>query len=116
MSLPNIVYSKTNISMEWSITGIKTRNQDGRDVIVYLDWEMKGTRLDSADSPVSISRSGTIVLDYNPANFINLTELSQSKLVNWVNVKLGVDKINSLRKELEIDFDALLLTSQEIPA
>jgi len=116
MSLPKIAYSKTNISIEWSITGIKTRNQNLRDIIVYLDWEMAGTRLDSDDNPVSISRSGRIMLDYNPANFIDLTELSQSTLINWVNVKLGVDKINSLRKELESDFDALSLTSQQIPA
>ena len=116
MNLPTVVYSQTNTSIEWSITGIKTRNEDGRDVIVQLSWAMLGTRLDSINTPVSALRSGTLVLDYDPANFIDLSALSQAKLINWVNVKLGLETINRLREQINFDIDTQLLTDQPIPA
>jgi hypothetical protein len=116
MTLPTIAYSQTNTTIEWSITGIKTRNENGRDIIVQLSWAMLGTRLDSTDKPVSALKSGTLVLDYNPANFIDLSALSQTKLVNWVNVKLGLDHINKLREEINVELDSHTLTEQAIPA
>ena len=116
MTLPTIGYSQTNTTIEWSITGIKTRNENGRDIIVQLSWAMLGTRLDSTDKPVSALKSGTLVLDYNPANFIDLSALSQTKLVNWVNVKLGLETINELRAQINFDIDTQLLTDQPIPA
>jgi hypothetical protein len=116
MDLPNIVYSQTNTAIEWSITAVRTRNQEGRDVIVQLSWTMLGTRLDSANQPVSALRSGTLVLDYDPNNFIPYADLSQAQLINWVNTKLGVDKINSLRAEINVELDSHLLTEQSVPA
>ena len=116
MSLPFITYSQTNTSIEWSITAVRTRNIDGRDVVIQLDWTLLGTRLDSSDEKVSATKTGKMVLDYDPNNFIDFSELTQVRLINWVNVSLGVDKINELREELNIDLDSKLLTNQPVPA
>ena len=116
MSLPKIIHSQTSTSLEWSITGVRTRNQDDRDIIVYLDWVLLATRLDTTDKPVSALRSGTIKLDYNPANFVDFNSLTQTKLINWVSRSLGADKFKSLRQELEVEIDVLMLTEQPIPA
>jgi hypothetical protein len=116
MDLPSINYSQNHTSIEWSITAIRTRAEDGRDIIVQLSWAMLGTRLDSTDRPVSASRNGTLLLDYNADKFINFSELTHNKLVNWVNVHLGVKKITELRNEINIELDSHLLTEQAIPA
>jgi hypothetical protein len=114
--MENIIYSQTNTAIEWSITAVRTRNQDGRDIVVQLDWTMLGTRLDSINKPVSALKNGTIVLDYNADKFTDFSKLTQGKLINWVNVHLGVDKINELRKEINIELDSHLLTEQTVPS
>jgi hypothetical protein len=116
MSLPAISYSQTNTNIEWSITGARTRHQDGRDVVVQLDWVMMGTRLDSINRPVSELKSGTVVLDYDPDNFVDYNNLTQSRLANWAQAHLGLDRINQLRSELLVKLDSHFLTAQAIPA
>ena len=116
MELARITYSQKNTSIEWSITSVKTRRQDDRDIVAQLSWTMLGTRLDSTNQPISALRSGTVTLDYDPSNFIDYSNLTQNLLVNWVSVKLGLDKINELRAEIDCELDSHLLTEQAIPA
>lgn len=114
--LDTIVYSQNSVAIEWSITGVRTRNQSNRDIVVELDWTMKGTQLKSDLSPLTASQSGTIQLDYDPTKFTDFANLTQAQLIAWVNKHLGLDTINGLRKIITNGIVSQTLTSQTVPA
>jgi hypothetical protein len=114
--MENIIYSKTSVSIEWLIDAVRTRSQDNQDIVVELDWTMKGTRLKEDATPLTATRSGTVTLDYNPAKFTEFSQLTQAQLINWVNVHLGLDAINIIRKEVIADITRQTLTNQTVPA
>ena len=114
--LDTIVYSQNSVAIEWSITGVRTRNQSTRDIVVELDWTMKGTQLKSDLSPLTASQSGTIQLDYDPTKFTDFANLTQAQLIAWVNKHLGLDTINGLRKIITNGIVSQTLTSQTVPA
>ena len=115
-SLDRIVYSQNSVAIEWSITGVRTRLEDSRDIVVELDWTMTGTQLKSDLSHMTASQSGTIQLDYDPTKFTDFGNLTQAQLIAWVNKHLGLDTINGLRKIITNSIVGQTLTSQTVPA
>ena len=82
---------------------IDTQNSN---VIKTLGWVINGT--DSEYTNKSLSVSGCI--DFNISSipdFTPINEITNSDLQSWVESRMGIDKINTMKTNLENQINAL---------
>ena len=99
----NTTISKDRTTFTWDIDQLDIR---ANDVVYNVHWRLIGKRA-KADSNEIITKEshGVITLQYNPNNFISYNQLTKAKVVNWVNVKLGLEIIREIQKQIELSID-----------
>jgi hypothetical protein len=81
-------------------------NTQNANVIKTLGWIITG--IDSEYTNKSISVSGCIDFDISTlSNFTPITEITNADLQSWVENRVGVDKINTMKTNLENQINSL---------
>jgi hypothetical protein len=81
-------------------------NTQNSNVIKTLGWSITGT--DSEHTNKSLSVSGCV--DFNISSipdFKPINEITNSDLQSWVENRVGVDKINTMKANLETQINSL---------
>ena len=79
--------------MNWSITGITTRNTPNAETIVVVSFLV-------SDGTSSIAND-VRVDEIDPNNFTPLSEVTQQQVVDWVRAALGSARVSELESLVE---------------
>jgi hypothetical protein len=81
-------------------------NTSNTDVIKTLSWYIIGT--DPEYPNKSLSVAGCIDFDISTlSNFTPITEITNADLQSWVESRMGIDKINTMKTNLENQINSL---------
>jgi hypothetical protein len=81
-------------------------NTSNTNIIKTLGWSITG--IDSEYTNKSLSVSGCIDFDISSLpNFKPINEITNADLQTWVENRIGIDKINTMKDSLESQINAL---------
>ena len=89
-------------------------NTQNTNVIKTLGWSITGT--DSEYTNKSLSVSGCVDFDISSiSNFTPITEITNADLQSWVENRVSIEKINTMKTNLEAQINALPNNYNPIP-
>ena len=80
---------------KWTINALDAKiSQDGNDNVVYtIHWGY--TASDDSDPVNSVSSIGTYGVEYDADNFTPYKDLTEAKVISWLEAGLDVDSMKS---------------------
>lgn len=87
---------KTKISYSWIIDGFDAKiNQDSKENVIYkVHWSYKANK-----GNYNADINGSDFVEYNADSFIEYADLKKSDVIEWLESKLDVSKMQKSLKE-----------------